>query len=217
MISTAFALVSSFVYNFGLSFFDTLYISMFLPSFFLMALKKEAILPTLKRLLLLNIFIVFVSASAFFTGNKNLAYLIFLRSNALLLFTLLMFYEKTLFDIAASMQTLKVPNKLTSIFFFVAKFIIIIKEEFDITKKVMKIRNFKSKSNVFSYIIYANVIGMIIVKCFERAEKLKNSMILRNFQGKIYSTKDEKFTKVDLVIFILVIVSLFIHVGEIKL
>ena len=217
MISTSIALISTTLYSFGLSFFDTIYLSMFLPSFLLMVLQKEAIAVTLKRLILLNIFIVMVSASAVMNKEYELALLLFLRSNALILFTLLLFYNKNLFDIASGMQTLRVPDKLSSLFFFVAKFVIIIKDEFNTTKKVMKVRNFRAKSNVFSYKIYANVIGMMIVKCFDKAEKLKNTMILRNFQGKIYQSKSEKITKLDLVILGMVILSLSIKFGEISL
>ncbi|WP_024954590.1 energy-coupling factor transporter transmembrane component T family protein [Sulfurospirillum arcachonense] len=217
MISASFGLITTTIYSFGLSFFDTIYISMFLPSLLLMLLQRKAIFETLKRLLLLNVFIVMVSASALLNQDYELALLVFLRSNALLLFTLLIFWNKSIFDIAISLQTLRVPNKLSSLFFFVAKFITIIKEEFEITKKVMKIRNFQAKSNVFSYKIYANVIGMMIVKCFDKADKLKNTMLLRNFQGKVYQSKVDKFTRIDFIIFIFVIISLSLHVGEIKL
>jgi len=217
MISTAFALLSTTIYSFGLSFFESIYISMFLPSFLLIILQKEAILVTFKRLFLLNIFIVMVTASAIINEDYELALLLFLRSNALLLFVLLIFYNKTLFDIATGMQTLRVPDKLSSLFFFVAKFVIIIKEEFAITKKVMRVRNFRSKTSIFSYKIYANVIGMMIVKCFDRAQKLKNTMILRNFQGKIYQSKSEKFRTIDFVILLTVILSLSIQFGKVHL
>ncbi len=217
MISTAIALLSTTIYSFGLSFFDTIYISMFLPSFLLIILQKKAILVTLKKLLFLNIFIVMVSASAIINENYELALLLFLRSNALLIFVLLIFYNKTLFDIASGMQTLRVPDKLSSLFFFVAKFVIIIKEEFTITKKVLRVRNFKAKTSIFSYKIYANVIGMIIVKCFDRAQKLKNTMILRNFQGKIYQSKSEKFKIIDYVILLTVVLSLSIQFGKVHL
>ena len=217
MISTAIALVSTTLYSFGLSFFDTIYLSMFLPSFLLMVLQKEAIITTFKRLFLLNIFIIMVSASAVINEDYELALLLFLRSNALLLFALLLFYNKTLFDIATGMQTLRVPDKLSSLFFFVAKFVIIIKEEFATTKKVMRVRNFRSKTSIFSYKIYANVIGMMIVKCFDRAEKLKNTMILRNFKGRIYQSKSEKFSKIDFVILLTVILSLSFQFGKVSL
>ncbi len=136
---------------------------------------------------------------------------------SLLLFTLLIFYNKSLFDIATGMQTLKISDKLSSLFFFVAKFVIIIKEEFTTTKKVLKVRNFRSKTNIFSYKIYANVIAMMIVKCFDRAQQLKNTMILRNFKGKIYQSKSEKITKLDFIILIIVIFSLTIQFGKVSL
>lgn len=155
--------------------------------------------------------------SAVINRDYEFALLIVLRANALLLFTLLIFSDKSLFDIALSLQTLKAPPKLIALFFFVGKFVIIIKNEFETTKKVMKIRNFKSKSNLFSYKIYANVIGMLIVKCFDRAEKLKYSMILRNFQGQIYQSKIDKFTAIDFLIFLSVVASVFLKLGEISI
>lgn len=182
-----------------------------------MILNKEAIFVTLKRVALLNVFIIMVALSAIINEDYNLALLLYLRANAILLFTLLLFYNKDLFDIANATQRLGISAKFSSLLFFVAKFIVIIKEEFSITKKVMKTRNFRVKSNVFSYKIYANVIGVMIVKCFDKAEKLKNSMILRNFQGKIYLTKKEKFTKLDMILFIIIILALSLHVGEIKI
>lgn len=217
MISASFGLIATTIYSFGLSFFDSIYLSMFLPCIFLMIIQREAIAQIFKKLIFLNIFIVFVSASALLSKDYELALLIFLRSNALLLFMLLIFYKKSLFDIAISMQTLRVPDKLTAVFFFVAKFIVIMKEEFELTKKVMKTRNFKSKTNIYSYKIYSNVIGMLIVKCFDKADKLKNSMILRNFQGKIYQSKSDKFTKMDFLIFCVIIFSLSFKFAKVTL
>ena len=145
------------------------------------------------------------------------AFLIFLRANAIIVFAFLLFYDKSLFDIAAGLQKLKFSDKLVSIFFFIGKFIFIIKNEIAITKKVMKVRNFHAKTDLFSYRVYANFIGMLIVKCFNRAEKLKNTMILRNFQGKIYQSKLEKITKLDFIILFVVALSLSIKFGEISL
>jgi cobalt/nickel transport system permease protein len=158
-----------------------------------------------------------MSLSAIIHQDYEYALLIFLRANTLIFFTLIIFYDKTLFDIAASLQTLKLPDKLVALFFFVGKFIIIIKEEFRTTTKAMKTRNFKSKSNIFSYKIYANIIGIMIVKCFDRADKLKSSIILRNFQGKIYQSKIDKISKIDLLILFSVLVSIFLRIGEITL
>lgn len=217
MISVPFSLISLVLYSFGLSFFNTIYLSMFAPVLFLMILQKEALLRTLKKLLLLNIFIILVSASAYLNEQYGLALLIFLRSNALILFALLLFWNKNLFDVATGMQTLRLPDKLTALFFFLAKFVIIIKQEFSITKKVMKIRSFKSKSNVFTYKTYANVIGMLIIKCFERADKLKNIMVLRNFKGKIYQSKTEKFSAVDFLILTITLFSLLVKIGKVSL
>ncbi len=217
MISSSFGLISTILYSFGLSFFNEVYLSLFLPTILLIFIQKNALKSILKKMLFLNIFIIIMVLSAMIHKEYNYALLIALRANTIILFALLIFHKKSLFDIASGMQTLKLPDKLVSLFFFVGKFIIIIKQEFNITKNVMKIRNFKSKTNLFSYKVYANVIGMLIVKCFDRAEKLKNSMILRNFQGKIYQNKKEKSSKEDFLILFSVLLSLSIQFGKVSL
>ena len=58
---------------------------------------------------------------------------------------------------------------------------------------------------------------MMIVKCFDRAEKLKYSMILRNFQGQIYQSHTDKLTFIDLFILLSVIASISLKIGEISL
>ncbi len=217
MISSSFGLISTIIYSFGLSFFNEVYLSLFLPTILLIFIQKNTLKSIVKKMLFLNIFIIIMVLSAIMHKEYNYALLIALRANAIIIFALLVFYNKSLFDIASGMQTLRLPDKLVSLFFFVGKFIIIIKQEFNITKNVMKIRNFKSKTNLFSYKVYANVIGMLIVKCFDRAEKLKNSMILRNFQGKIYQNKKEKFSKIDFLIIFSVLLSLSIQFGKVSL
>jgi len=217
VISPSFGLISVILYSFGLSFVESPSLSMLIAPVYLMIIKKDALFLTLKKMLFLNIFIVIMGLSAVINQDYEYAFLIILRANALILFTLLVFHEKTLFDIASALQVLKVPNKLVTLFFFVGKFVIIIKNEYEVTKKVMKVRNFRAKSSFFSYKIYANVIGMMIVKCFDRAEKLKYSMILRNFKGTIYQNRESISNKTDWLLLFSVILSLSLHIGEIYL
>jgi len=217
VISSSFGLISIVIYSFGLSFFNEVYLSLFIPTIVVMIFKKNAIIPTMKKILFLNIFIAIMVMSAVLNKEYNYALLIALRANSIIIFALLVFHNKSLFDIATGMQTLRFPDKLVSLFFFVGKFIIIIKQEFNTTKKVMRVRNFQAKTDLFSYKVYANVIGMLIVKCFDRAEKLKNTMILRNFQGRIYQSKKESFSKTDFIILFSVILSLSIQFGKVSL
>lgn len=217
MTSVSFSLIGVLAYSFGLSFFNSIYISMFLPVAFVILLRYKIFVHVLKKLVLLNIFIIIVCLSAFWQNQYELALLIFLRSNALLIFMLLLFWDKSLFDIALGLQKLKAPDKVVALFFFVAKFIYIIKEELVRIQKVMKSRGFESKSDVFTYKSYANVIGILIIKCFWRAEKLKNIMQLRGFDGVVYQSQSEKITPNDFFIFTLILFAIFARIGEIQL
>ncbi len=217
MISLRFAFISILLYSFGLAFFKEIWLSMLLAPLFLALVKPKSILPSFKKLLFLNIFILLVSLSAVLSKEYNLALLIFVRANAILFFTFLLFDKRDIFEITASLSSLGLPTKLSTLFFFVAKFIFIIKNEFQIIKKALLVRHFKRKTTLFTYKIYANIVGMLVVKCFERADKLKKAMILRNFGGKIYYAGENSVTKMDLVLLCFVLASIFLKIIKVNI
>lgn len=209
-ISPASSLVGLLFFSFGLSFLNSIELYIFLPLLFLAFTQEYQFKKLLKHLAILNLFILVVVASVLIEKQLQQALLILIRSNAILLMALLLFSQKDIFFIAYGVNTLKLPHKLSSILFFVGKFVFIIKNELAITKKVMKSRNFQKKTDLFTYFTYANAIGMLIIKCFERADKLRKAMELRNFQGEIYQLREEPVTKIDIVFLFLVILSLIL-------
>ena len=167
MISPSFSLISIFIYSFGLSFVTSSYLSIFIAPLLLIILQRTFFLKTLKKLLFLNVFIVIMGLSAVINQDYEFALLIILRANALLLFTLLIFSDKSLFDIATSLQTLKAPQKLIALFFFVGKFVIIIKNEFETTKKVMRITDLTHKESKLLSFNYENRLPRTLYRLFD--------------------------------------------------
>lgn len=164
----------------------------------------------IKKIVSLNIFLLFICISVYLT-NPHFAFIIFLRSNMIMIFGLLIFYNKTYFDIALGLQTLKVPDKLVSILYFSSKFILLIKNEISTFKKNLILRGFRSKTSILTYKIYANFIGLLFVNSFYKAEKLSNILITRGYHGKIYTiSHTKKISNYDIFLSLVTTISLIL-------
>ncbi|MDD3462745.1 MAG: energy-coupling factor transporter transmembrane component T [Sulfurospirillaceae bacterium] len=196
------------IFAVSLSFLSNVNLYAFIPVLFLALNYKGEIKKVLLSILYLNFFILMVVFSALYNSQNELAITIFIRSNAIIMFALFAFGKSDYFEISYALQALRVPQKLASTFFFTAKFIFLAKEEYCELKKTMLTRNFHVKTTLFAYKIYANMLGILMLKCLDRAEKLQNTMALRDFKGKIYTSNIHLFNpKADIILFLICAIS----------
>lgn len=168
----------------------------------------------LKKLFLLNIFIFFVVASALIAGNSHLALLVFVRSN-LILFTLIaLLYKKDMFEISLALQELHMPSKLVSVFYFTIKSIYMFQLDFKKFIKTLKTRGFQSKTSLFTYQIYSNFFGALIIKAFQNAHQMQKMLLVRGFNNKIYTIQKAKAIHIQEILLIIALVISFLHVGK---
>ncbi|MDR1461033.1 MAG: energy-coupling factor transporter transmembrane protein EcfT [Campylobacteraceae bacterium] len=208
-ISPTTSLLVVFFYSFTVALQEHIYIFMFLPVLFLIFVDFCALKEAFQKLLFLNIFVIIIVISLLMQGDFKSALLIFVRSNLILLATLLLFYQKNEFDIALALQRLRFSHKLVSIVFFTARSIFLIKREFTLFKKTLYIRGFKPKTDFLSYKIMAGFVGILIIKAYERAKYLQKSMFLRGFKGEIYAlSKRQVFSRCDIVLCLITLISL---------
>lgn len=212
-IRVNFAITLLGLYSIVLALSNSLHVSMFLPLILEIYRNKNDILIIFKKLALLNLFISIISISIYFS-NPNLAFLIFIRSNMIVLFALLLLSNKTYFDIAYGLQKLKLPPKISSLFYLSAKFIFLLFKEIKIFNKNLLLRGFKPKVNIFTYKTYANFIGLFFIQALNKAENINNTLILRGFNGKIYSLKPpKKITNYEIILTLVTIFSLIFKKG----
>jgi cobalt/nickel transport system permease protein len=197
-ISSHFAIIALAIFSFGLSFYENIYASFFIPTLFLLIIQRVCWKTFLKRVLILNIFVGIVVLSTLVNKEYSYAFLIFMRSNIILITTLILFNQRDIFHIAYGFSKLGLSKKLNALVFFMAKFVVLMKNELQSIKKAMIARNFKTKTDLFTYSIYANILGVLIVKSFDKAQKLHQAMELRGYNGTIYCSNYEKGTRMDL-------------------
>lgn len=186
-LTASVALLLALIYSSSVALHTHLYLPLLVPLVLLGWFCKESLGAIFKRLILLNTLIAIVVLSLLWQNHYDLALLMFVRSNMILLFVLMLFHGKDEFAIAIGMQHLHLPHKLTSIFFFTAKSIFLIKREFSLFKNTLHVRGFSPKTDLLTYKTMAGFVGILVIKALERALWLQKTMQMRGFCGEVYT------------------------------
>lgn len=177
-------LINSFIYSFIVA-FSPLEIIFILPLLIALFFEKEHLLPILKKLILVNFFIVVLVIFVAFQ-NFDEAISLFIRTNLILLFNITLFHKSKGYDIVRGLDTLKFPSKVVSVFYFSLTLINFLTQDFKETKNTLKLRGFRSDTSLFTYQTFGNIFGMIFIKALKKSEDIKHSMDSRGFENRIY-------------------------------
>ncbi|KJR39996.1 cobalt ABC transporter, inner membrane subunit CbiQ [Candidatus Magnetoovum chiemensis] len=168
------------------------------------AINARLALKTLmQRLLTVNVFILIIWLFLPFSYNSGGETLLFkiggfniyketllytltitIKTNALVILTITILGTSELFSLAHAMVHLKIPVKLVYLFFFSYRYITLLHEEHTRMKKAVRIRCFKAKTNIHTYKTYAYLVGVLIIKSCDRAERIYKAMLCRGFNNK---------------------------------
>lgn len=213
-ITPSIALILAFCYSGVIALQTHLFFPMLLPVLFMTIIARHHWLLLLKRLFWLNTLIVLIAFTVLLQGNEALALLIFIRSNLILAFILLLFYDKDEFAISLGMQQLKISPKLTALFFFTAKSIFLIRREFELFRNTLHVRGFSPKTDLLTYKTMAGFVGILFIKALERATHLQKAMQLRGFKGEVYSLNTHVlFSRYDIFLCALTLLALTLRIG----
>jgi len=175
-----------------------------------------------KRLIIVNAFILFLwllvpittpGTPAFHIGpivitaeGLKLSTLITLKSNAIVLILMALLGTIKIQDLGPALQRLRVPNKLCHILLFTYRYIFVIHHEYILMRQAMTARGFKPTTSSHTYKTYAWLVGMLLIKSWDRAERVHNAMKCRGFKGQFYtlsisrtSTRDSLFVIISLI------------------
>lgn len=171
-------------------------------------------LKVLKRLVLVNGFIAFLWLFLPFStpgetiltiwhlevslAGIELAGVITLKGNAMLLAIISLISTTPIPVLGHALSSLRVPDKFTLLLLITYRYLHVIQEEFNRLSTAAKIRGFVPGTNLHTYRTYANLLAMVLIKSFERAERVYQAMLLRGFHGKFYSLQKFHFRLSDL-------------------
>jgi cobalt/nickel transport system permease protein len=116
----------------------------------------------------------------------NMALLITLKSNSIILMVIALLGTSQVFTLVHALSHMGAPDKLVHLFFFCFRYVHLIHDEYHRLLNAMKIRGFKPGTNMHTYRSYAYLVGMLLVKSFDRSTRILNAMKCRGFKGKFY-------------------------------
>jgi len=156
----------------------------------------------LSRLALVNLFIVFLwfflpftvpGQTAFSVGpltgtweGLHQAALIALKGNTIVLADIALLGTSPIFTLVHALSHMGVPEKLVHLFFFCFRYIHVIHEEYHRLANAMKMRGFKPRTDLHTYRNYAYLVGMLLVRSFDRSARILAAMRCRGFRGRFY-------------------------------
>jgi len=169
----------------------------------------------ISRLLVVNSFIfllwlmlpfTFPGKNIYILGSLNIsqegikyALLITIKSNSIILVGIALLSTSSIFNLVHALRHLHLPDKLVQLFFFTYRYIHTIHSEYTRLNNALKIRGFKPQTNLHTYKTYAYLVGMMLVRSYDRSKRVYNAMLCRGFKGKFWTLNHFVFKKSDLV------------------
>lgn len=125
----------------------------------------------------------------------NLALLISLKANAILLTFLALVTTSDAAALGQAMHRLRVPAKLVFLFLFTYRFIHVINDERQRLTTAARLRGFKARSNQHTYRTLASLLAMVLIGAMRRAEMTRRAMLLRAFAGNFSTLRTFRMGK----------------------
>ena len=216
--ATGAAFVFSFIQNLTPAFLCLAF------SLVLAATRGFSALHLLKRLAVVNIFIAFiwltvpltipgecivsVGSLAWSREGVQLALLVTVKCNAILLSFFALVSGMSLPRIGYALERMHVPDKLVFLFLFTCRYIHVVGEEWQRLQVAAKLRGFVPRSTLHTYRTIGNMFGLTFINAVDRSRRIYEAMVIRGFTGEFNTVTELKSTTADYRFAILFFVAL---------
>jgi len=85
-----------------------------------------------------------------------------------------------------ALSHLHVPDKLSQLLLFTARYFDVLHREYMRLRWAMKVRGFRPRMDRRTYRGFGNLFGMLLVRGFDRSERILGAMQCRGFRGRFY-------------------------------
>ena len=127
----------------------------------------------------------------------SLASLILLKAVAIVILIFPMFGTAPFHTSMKALQHLRLPDRFVQIILFTYRYIFIFFEEIRRMNNAAKTRGFETRTRWHTFRTLGNFIGILLVRSFERTERLHNAMISRGYTGRMVTLSNFQLTRWD--------------------
>lgn len=112
-----------------------------------------------------------------------------------------------------ALYQMRVPNLLVQMLMFTYRYIFIFIDEFSRMQRAMKSRGFKVGTNLHTFTTIGRAMGMLLVRSYERAERVYQAMLSAGYTGNPRTLFDLKSSPKDYIYgFIIIGFAVLLHV-----
>ncbi len=156
----------------------------------------------LRRLLVVNVFVLFMWLLIPWSTPGDLVFSvgplsvtkqglstglsITMKCNAIVIFNMALLSTSTIFALAHALDHLKVPSVLVQLFFFSYRYLHVLEDEYLRIKRAAVVRGFRPGTNLLTYRTYANILGTLFVRSYDRGQRVYWAMTCRGFNGTFW-------------------------------
>jgi cobalt/nickel transport system permease protein len=126
--------------------------------------------------------------------------LITLKSNAIIIALIALVATVPIVTLGQAMHNLRLPDKLCHLLLFTYRYLYVFEQEFHRLVQAMKIRGFQPGTNMHTYRSYAYLAAMLLVRSYDRADRVFQAMLCRGFHGTFYSLRTFSWQRRDWVL-----------------
>ncbi len=123
--------------------------------------------------------------------------LITLKSNAIIIALIALVATVPVVTLGQAMHNLRLPDKLCHLLLFTYRYLYVFEQEFHRLVQAMKIRGFQPRTNLHTYRSYAYLAAMLLVRSYDRADRVFQAMLCRGFHGVFYSLRTFSWQRRD--------------------
>jgi len=126
-----------------------------------------------------------------------LAAKIALKGNAIILALMVLLGTLETTVLGHALSHLRVPDKLAHLLLFTVRYLDVLHREYLRLAAAVKVRGFRPRMDAHTYRTYGYLVGMLLVRSFDRSERIVAAMKCRGFRGRFYLLDHFAFSRRD--------------------
>jgi cobalt/nickel transport system permease protein len=137
----------------------------------------------------------------------RLALLIVLKALAMVTFMLVLWASSPVENTLKAAHSLRVPGLLVQLVALTYRYVFLLGEEFARIRTALRVRGYRNRPTVHCYRTIGHVTGALLIRSYERAERVAQAMRCRGFNGRFRSLTEFRTRPLDVIAFSSILLS----------
>jgi cobalt/nickel transport system permease protein len=140
-------------------------------------------------------------------AGLRLACLLVLKALAISTFVLVLLATTPLMTALKAAHALRVPGVLIHLLALTYRYVFVVTDELARLRIALRVRGFRNRPSLHSYRTIGHVAGTLLVRSYERAERVGQAMRCRGFAGRFVTLSEFRTRPADVLAFTFITVS----------